>query len=362
MKILTIGGATKDLFLHYKYPESLQVGSDQDNIYTKLPAGRKIEISKVEQFLGGGAINTAASFSKLDIDATVLCKVGNDPEGQHIVQALTTLGIATNLVNIDNNTATATSFIMPCTDGDSTLLVYRGANTHLQEKDIPHTKLSEFNQLYLSSLNGEAAQLVKPITDAAKKLNIPVAINPGMAQLCETANIIQESLPNISTFILNACEAKEFMLTLIKDNKLQGVDKKTMAQNTPELLQPWIEQESSCFNLGHYFKEILSRGPSIAIVTNGSEGVYVAHHDTIYFHPSIATNIVSTVGAGDAFGSCFVGSIMKGHSVEQALIQGILNSLSVLQYEGAQEGLLTMSTLEENYSSAPKNLIQKFAL
>ena len=85
-------------------------------------------------------------------------------------------------------------------------------------------------------------------------------------------------------------------------------------------------------------------------------------HDTIYFHPSIATNIVSTVGAGDAFGSCFVGSIMKGHSVEQALIQGILNSLSVLQYEGAQEGLLTMSTLEENYSSAPKNLIQKFAL
>ncbi len=356
MKVLTIGGATKDLFLHYKYPESLLICSDQDN-YTKLQAGKKIEIDKVHEALGGGGTNTATSFSRLDLNTTVLCKVGHDATGLYILNQIQQTNIDAQSVVIDKDTTTAESFILPSCNQDSTLLVYRGVNTQLNDNDIPYDKLKEYTQIYISSLSGSAAHLIEPTAAAAKKHNVSLAVNPGMAQLCEDSQALINALPNIDTFILNACEAEEFLCTLEKTNK---VDTYKTIPDGPQLFR------DNSFNIRGYFKLLLSKlnqnDPTV-VVTNGSEGVYVAHSDTIYFHPSITDKtIISTVGAGDAFGSCFVASRMHGHSIEQAMAQGILNSVSVLQYESTQEGLLTEDELESLYKDTPKELVQKISL
>ncbi|OGB97189.1 hypothetical protein A3F06_02255 [candidate division TM6 bacterium RIFCSPHIGHO2_12_FULL_36_22] len=356
MKVLTIGGATKDLFLHYKYPESLLICSDQDN-YTKLLAGKKIEIDKVHQALGGGSTNTATSFSRLGFDATTLCKIGQDHAGLYILNQLQQTNISTSSIIIDKTITTAESFILPACNQDSTLLVYRGQNTFLDDKDIPYDQLSQYDQLYISSLSCSAASLIDPIAAAAKKYKIPLAVNPGMEQLCEDSQALINALPNIDTFILNACEAQEFLYTL---SKTHTIDKGETIHNGPQLLQ------NRSFNLREYFRLLLSKlNPisPIAIVTNGAEGVYVAHNKTIYFHPSITDKtIISTVGAGDAFGSCFVASRMLGQSIEQAMAQGILNSVSVLQHQGAQEGLLTTEKLNDLYKNSSKSLVKKIAL
>ena len=42
-------------------------------------------------------------------------------------------------------------------------------------------------------------------------------------------------------------------------------------------------------------------GPKTVVITNGSNGVYVATEKEIIFHPSIKTKVVDTVGAGDSW-------------------------------------------------------------
>ena len=362
MKVITIGGATKDLFLHYKYPDPLLFCSGQDN-FIRFDAGKKIELESVQDYLGGGGTNTAVSFTRLGLETNIICKVGIDAAGIAIVDQLKKEQVNTDLVTIDKECSTAESFILPACEGNSALLVYRGANTHLATQDIPLNQLDGYSCLYMSSLNGPAAQLVKPISEAAKKQNLFVAINPGMSQLCEHADTLEQSLANIDVLILNNCEAREFMLTLVKNNDISSVKEEPIKTDTsPQLLQAWIEEGEHCFNLMHYFKEILKRGPSTVVVTNDAEGVYVAHGGQVFFHPSIKTEIVSTVGAGDAFGSCFVASLMNKQPIEQAIGQGVLNSASVLKHESTQEGLLTAQELKAQYASLNKDLIQRFEL
>ncbi len=104
---------------------------------------------------------------------------------------------------------------------------------------------------------------------------------------------------------------------------------------------------------------MLKLGPRIVVVTNGGEGVYVATPDKLYFHPSVSTKIVNTLGAGDAFGSCFVGMIYAGVSIGDAMRRGVLNSASVIAYPDAKTGLLNSEQLQQGQKTLPAAALQE---
>jgi sugar/nucleoside kinase (ribokinase family) len=58
-------------------------------------------------------------------------------------------------------------------------------------------------------------------------------------------------------------------------------------------------------------------------------------------------------GAGDAFTSTFVAALIKGSNIEGALQWAPINSMSVVQYVGAQEGLLNQRQMGELLQKAP---------
>src|SRR5690348_5266742 len=87
-------------------------------------------------------------------------------------------------------------------------------------------------------------------------------------------------------------------------------------QALPELLKKPLGSATTCFTLKQFFNAVHECGPKIIVVTNGAEGVYASDNNSIYFHPSIKINIVSSIGAGDAFGSCFVGQLAHNKSIE----------------------------------------------
>ena len=62
---------------------------------------------------------------------------------------------------------------------------------------------------------------------------------------------------------------------------------------------------------------------------------------------------VDRTGAGDSFSSTFTGALALGHDIPTALSWGPINSMSVVQYIGAQEGLLTREKLEQYLADAP---------
>jgi sugar/nucleoside kinase (ribokinase family) len=56
--------------------------------------------------------------------------------------------------------------------------------------------------------------------------------------------------------------------------------------------------------------------------------------------PVFPVDAYERTGAGDAFGSGFLAALIKGKTMEEALIWGTVNSASVIGYVGAQRGLL----------------------
>ncbi|MFC1845504.1 carbohydrate kinase family protein [Candidatus Dependentiae bacterium] len=369
MKIITIGGATQDAIIQYSPQEMLQLHTARGKqAFLIVEEGKKIEVNELAYHTGGGATNSAVSFKRLGFSVDIFCKIGTDFQADFVLKKLEQEEINTKLIKKTDKQATGTSFIIPSLGGDRSIFAFRGANTLMQENEIPTEEIKQAGWLYITSLSGDSSQLLLPITELAKKHNIPVANNPGVSQLAAGARTLCKSLKNIDILILNAQEANEFMQSLVQtDEQLKNKISQSCAapgeERAPELISSPICYQDIQFNIRDFFQEVLKRGPKTVVVTNGAEGVYAASEGNIYFHSALQpATIVNTLGAGDAFGSCFVAQIAQGKSVEEALTMGIVNAASAIAHLDAKSGLLTAQELEKQAEEHPKGLCQQFGL
>lgn len=371
MHVFTIGGATQDVFLTYHGADSMTIEKrSYAEHYMLFESGEKIEIEAMTCITGGGATNSAVSFKHQGFDVTVSCKLGTDIAGDFVFNALKEAGINTPLVLRSQNYETGKSFIINSSRGECTVFAYRGSNNHLNLKALVCDDLQQADLLYITSLSNQSAEILPSLVACAQNFNIPIAINPGTSQLTNGTESLKLSLKHVKTLILNSSEARTFMIALIESNETykkslktkQPQDMSVQTNNKPYLLNNPIAYNNLYFSMQQFFKEVLQMGPEMVVITNGANGVYAATQDCIYFHPSIKTHIIDTVGAGDAFGSCFVGSIAQGYPIEDALRRGIINSASVLRYIGAKQGLLTKTALDEQLATLDKSLLQRYPL
>lgn len=372
MKVLTIGGATQDIFIHYNGTDTISITKKNfHSSYMLFGSGEKIEVEKLIYETGGGATNSATSFKRLGMNTTCFCNIGNDMAGQTVIEKLSKENINTNLILQSSEHKTGTSFIVNSIEGDYTIFAYRGANSYLELDKLPFDAIKECDQLYITSLSNDSAQILPSIVSFAKKHQVPVAINPGSSQLEKGTQKLKESLQFIDILILNKHEAQIFMFALMQNDKYYkealectGSDQICYASkeqiDQAYLLDYPIIYENTYFSLRNFFKATLDMGPKIVVVTNGVNGVYVANKDEILFHPSMKVKVTNTVGAGDAFGSCFVASLMHKKDLKTALRNGIVNGASVLEHIGAKTGLLTYEQLEKKANAVNPDLLKTF--
>ena len=368
MKIMTIGGATIDTILEYKDPETLNLQSARGTLsYLLLEEGKKLEVTWLGNFSGGGGTNSAVAFKRLGFEVVVsVCKIGQDKDGDAIIAELTAAGVETGYIQRDDKERTACSYIIPSLKGDRTVFAYRGANGNLAANDFPLVALADCQQLYITSLSGNSSAHLPLITAAAKQAGVPVAINPGISQLRLGSDFIAQSLGNVDILIVNSSEAKQLMASLFK---LKGKIRRdnpplqTTATAAPALLNNAIIYEEVSFRLAEFFELVLQLGPHLVVVTHGDEGVYVADTTTIYFHPALKeTVVVNTLGAGDAFGATFVAAIAQHKSIDEAIRAGVINSASVVGYQDAKTGLLTDKQLNVRMREVSRSKLQTFSL
>jgi ribokinase len=96
-------------------------------------------------------------------------------------------------------------------------------------------------------------------------------------------------------------------------------------------------------------------GCKTVVITDGPAGAYASDGNErlkMPLYPDPAPPYERT-GAGDAFASTFVAALAKGHNLESALQWAPINSMSVVQKTGAQQGLLSEHELEEWLRKAP---------
>ncbi len=101
--------------------------------------------------------------------------------------------------------------------------------------------------------------------------------------------------------------------------------------------------------------EIHTLGPKIVLITDGPKGAYMLDGDHFYFMPIYPDPKppFERTGCGDSFATTFVTALIKGKTPLEALVWAPVNPMSVVQYVGAQEGLLTEEQIEWWLQRAP---------
>lgn len=368
-KILTIGGATQDMFAHFESTDIELLEKANNRLFLLFEEGTKVEIDQLNYASGGGATNSAVGLKQLGYEVATVCKVATDNAGDYVLKDLHKFGIDTSMTVTTNAGTTGVSFIIPAPSGNRVIFVHRGVNGTLTEQEIPLKKLHTYDGLYITSLAGATATLLPLIVQHAQKNRTTkkplIANNPGKGQLTGDIGALENALKNIDIFILNAHEARVLLETLSAASKectkrLLALKPYHESAPCPDLLKNLVTLQEKCLDIRHFFKEILRHGPKIVVVTNGAEGVYAATQKKIYFHKALPIEVVNSVGAGDSFGSCFFGSLLDGRAIEEALAFGTITSSSVLSTPTAKKGFLSFEELEQRKKKLPANYLQAF--
>ncbi len=340
MKALVIGGAMHDVYI---VPEKALVqrlvGSDSEYNYSLMVSDEKIAARKIVSHAGGGAVNVSTALRKMGVDVVTFCKVGRDWPGDGIVHFLQEQGINVSNIRFSDNFPTGISYVIMCPGSGHIIISSKLANTDIAADEIPVTEIGNSDFVYISSLEKKSISVLKTAISVAKQRGVKVCLNPGGSMLTQNSRLIEEIAGYCDIFILNFVEAN------------------SLAKSIPSLRSSFVGDN---FNVQSFLRAMLKLGVGIIVVTNGSQGVYLASKGKGVFHPGIKVEYVDTVGAGDAFGSVFSYCIFSGRSVEKSMKMAMLSSCSVIKKIGANEGLLGLTNLESALCDIPTGLTRYF--
>lgn len=303
--VITIGSATRDVFLVSDKFIALKSRKFPTGAGECVALGSKIDVDELVLTTGGGATNTAATFASLGFHTATMTRIGDDSTGKDVIDELNTFGVSTHFVRMIKNGQTGYSILLTMTDGERTILTFRGVSSMFEQKDIHWSGCEQTKWIYLTSLGGNLA-LSKKVIENAHRCNIKVAWNPGKGELKSGIKFLTPVLPMTDVLLMNFEETK--LLTGKHDVK-------------------------------EMFKALHSDG-KIRIITDGTNGSHVWRDKWMAHAGTTGAKARSRTGAGDAFGSGFVAGFIKTEDVKHALAIGTLNAESVVQHYGAKRGIL----------------------
>lgn len=311
--VITIGTATRDAFIK---SEHFHVDPDHHVLGGKglvMALGAKLEVPELFFSTGGGATNAAVTFARQGKKTACIAVIGDDDSGHAVLRDLTKEKVYTGFIRQERNT-TAFSLLLEPSSGERTVLVHRGVSENLTPSLIPWTSINT-KWLYVSSLAGNIA-LLKRIIAFSRKKGIHIAYNPGGKEL-KQREVLVPLLKHIGVLIANREEA-------------------SLITGTP------FEKQKEMFALWD------KMSPGINVMSDGRNGVSVSDGTYVY-HAGIykEKKMIDRTGAGDAFGSGFVASLVDyPNDRERAIRLGSANATSKVESMGAKYGLLTRGEFE----------------
>ncbi|HCC83650.1 TPA: hypothetical protein DEP96_02255 [Candidatus Uhrbacteria bacterium] len=304
--VITIGTATRDIFLASKAFLLVPLPELGGNLAECLALGSKIDIDDIHFSTGGGATNSAATFANLGFKTSIITRLGDDEPGQAVLADLARFKIDTSLIKTIKKGHTAYSTLLTAPNGERTILVYRGVSAEHSEADLAERKIKT-HLIYATSLGGNMELLIRLIRHA-KQENIIVAWNPGHGEIKHGLRALDPILRHVTYLMLNLEEAREL-------TKLPTADVQELAKH---LLRPNLT----------------------LLISDGPRGTHAFTSDNYWHVGTRNIKLISQTGAGDAFGSAFVAARLQGRDMADSLRIGTMNAESVISHFGAKVGIL----------------------
>lgn len=331
--IITIGSATMDVFVECDDANIVSTSTKcTKNEFMCFPYGAKVEVTKFTSNVGGGGVNTALNFASLGFATSVICKVGEDIYSKGILNALQHSKLDLSNIIQDNLVSTGFSIVLLSFQGDRTVLAQRGANATLKKSEVDFDAIKKAKFLYIAPLSGESNRILTAITEFAQENKIRVCFNASTTAIKKGFEYIKKIIDTAEVVVMNKEEAS--MCTKIEERP----DTKN-EHFSNELIHPDIKD---------MLKKLKISKEQTVVITDGREGAYAYDGKTFYKCPNFPAEVVSTLGAGDAFASTFCAALDRtNQDIEKSLMYASVNSASVVSHFGANEGFLTFQEIEK---------------
>lgn len=267
----------------------------------------------------GNSPNAAVAVHRLGVRSALVANLGHDRNGKDCLDQLRKEGVDTDFVRIHEGKFTNYHYVLRY-GPERTILIKHETYPYVLPDFGPAPKF-----LYFSSIGEHGVQFHHDIAKyLADHPECKLAFQPGTFQIRLGVQELKDLYARTEIFFCNKEEAQQIL--------------KTGEQDIPTLL-----------------RDMKKLGPTIPVITDGPNGAYALEGDTAWYMPMYPDpkDPVDRTGAGDSFSSTFTAAIILGHDVPTALAWGPINSMSVVQYIGAQAGLLTQEQIKEYLEKAP---------
>ncbi len=316
---VAIGDTTTDAFIRIK-DAAVHCSIDKERCEICFRFADKVPYESVTVVPAvGNSANASVAASRLGLRSALVSNIGDDYFGQECLAALKNENVAGEFIAVHKGEKTNYHFVLWYED-ERTILI--------KHEEYPYS-LPDFNSpkwVYLSSLGGNSAEfhamVEKYLYDHPE---IKLAFQPGTFQMKMGREALAGIYKRAEVFICNKEESQRIL------------------------------EKPDEHDIKNLLRMLHDAGPRIVVITDGTKGAYASDGSTAWFMPPYPDPKppYERTGAGDAFSSTFVAFLALGMSVEEALMRAPINSMSVVQYIGAREGLLAREKIEEYIKNAP---------
>lgn len=257
---------------------------------------------------GGKGANQAVALARLGRSVAMIGAVGEDGDGQWMLETLRAEGVETSGV-LRLSAATGQAFVFVEPEGESTIVVAPGANGELTPR----------------MLDG----LAGPLTEARCVLaqqEVPEDVVMRAAELCR------------GIFVLNPAPARSVSAELLARVAVLVPNRHELAAIAGADGTEDIEALTA-MALG-------LKGPASVVVTLGEQGALVVESGTGVHVPAVPASAVDATAAGDTFCAALVDGLLEGKGTLEATRWAVRAAALTTERPGAMASIPTRAEVE----------------
>lgn len=270
--------------------------------------GETISSQGLQVFSGGKGLNQSTALAKAGVEIYHAGAVGRD--GEFLLEQLRDVGVHTENVAVLTEVRSGNAIIQNDAEGDNCIILYGGANQAVtrEQADVVIGKFSAGDYIILQNEISELAYIM----ETAHKKGMRIVLNPSPMN----DKILVLPLEKVELLILNEVEAGQILGTDETDGDV-------------------------------LMEKLLKRFPEMKFVlTLGSQGSIYGDKRQKIKQSAYRVKAVDTTAAGDTFTGFFIGSLVRGLSVEQAMDIASRASAIAVTRSGAAPSIPTWDEVE----------------
>ena len=279
--------------------------------------------NKYSRYFGGSPANITMNIKRLGGNPIISASVGNDRLGEFLINNLKKNNINTEFINKVNN---STSMVLVTKSKETPLpIFYRSADYNLEYNSqidliLKNSKIVHFSCWPISQ--SKSRKMIEKVIEEARKSDVIIGFDPNYHEMIWEKG--HDGIQYIKSLLSK--------VDIIKPSEVNA--ERIFGPDTPE----------------NHVNKFIKCGAKLVIMTLGKDGAIVSNgKETIKFE-TLATEVVDTTGAGDAFWGGFYTAITSNYTLKESLNIGFAVSAFKLKHVGAIAELPSIEELKALYN------------